>query len=370
MPKPGEQSQSRADSVHGTNAGRIGVLLINMGTPEGTSFREVRSYLREFLWDPRVIEVSRPLWWFILHAIILNTRPQRSGRAYDRIWNRDLDESPLKTITRGQCRGVAMALQDQPGMLVDWAMRYGQPSLGEKIASLQERGCGKILLFPLYPQYSATTTASAQDQAFNVLKTMRWMPALRTVPAFPDHPLYIDALVESLQAHLHALAWEPDLVLASFHGLPQSYVDRGDPYRQHCLETVRRMRRKLAWEPSRLRTVFQSRFGREEWIQPYAEETVRDLAISGVRNLAVITPGFMADCLETLEEIDMELRETFLEHGGQNFTAVPCLNDGPSAVHMLAALVRNELAGWLPPSADAGARISERAAIRDEIPVV
>ena len=367
MLEPGEQFQAGAESVNWTREGRIGVLLINLGTPEGTSFREVRRYLREFLWDRRVIEVSRPLWWFILHAIVLNRRPQRSGEAYARIWNRELDESPLKTITRNQCRSVAAAFQDEPGVVVDWAMRYGLPSLEQKIIKLHEEGCERILLFPLYPQYSATTTATAQDKAFDVLKTMRWQPAVRTVPAFPDYPLYIEALVESLRSHLRHLAWEPDMVLASFHGLPKSYVDCGDPYRQHCLRTARHMAQRLEWDASRFQIVFQSRFGRAEWIQPYAEETVRELAASGVRNLAVITPGFVSDCLETLEEVAIEMKETFLEHGGHNFTVVPCLNDGPWAVRMLVGLIRDELAGWLPPADDNGLDSLDRLTTLDEL---
>ena len=367
MPEPEGRLQTGTDSGNWAHQGRIGVLLINLGTPEGTSFREVRRYLREFLWDRRVIEVSRPLWWFILHGIVLNTRPQRSGKAYARIWNRELDESPLKTITRDQCLKVAAAFRDQPGISVDWAMRYGQPSLEQKIIKLHEEGCERILLFPLYPQYSATTTATAQDKAFDALRTMRWQPAVRMVPAFPDHPLYIEALVESLRSHLRSLTWEPDLVLASFHGLPKSYIDRGDPYRHHCLQTFRCMAQRLEWDSSRLRIGFQSRFGREEWIQPYAEATVQELAASGVRNLAVITPGFVSDCLETLEEVALEMKEMFLEHGGQNFTVVPCLNDGQWAVRMLVGLIRNELAGWLPPADGEGCAVSVRPAARDEL---
>ena len=367
MLEPGERPPVGTDSGNWAHESRIGVLLINLGTPEGTSFREVRRYLREFLWDRRVIEVSRPLWWFILHAIVLNRRPQRSGEAYARIWNRELDESPLKTITRNQCHSVAAAFQDEPGVMVDWAMRYGLPSLEQKIIKLHEEGCERILLFPLYPQYSATTTATAQDKVFDVLKTMRWQPAVRTVPAFPDHPLYIEALVESLRSHLRHWAWEPDMVLASFHGLPKSYTDRGDPYRQHCLQTFRCMAQRLEWDSSRLRIVFQSRFGRTEWIQPYAEETVRELAASGVRNLAVITPGFVSDCLETLDEVAIEMKETFLEHGGHNFTVVPCLNDGPWAVRMLVGLIRDELAGWLPPADDNGLDSLDRLTTPDEL---
>lgn len=370
MSEPGERPRTEALSVNDANQDRIGVLLVNVGTPEGTSFREVRRYLREFLWDRRVIEVSRPVWWFIMNAIILNTRPQRSGRAYARIWNRELDESPLKTITRNQCHNVAAAFGDRAGILVDWAMCYGSPSIEQKIHKLQEEGCGRILLFPLYPQYTATTTAAVQDKAFNILKTMRWQPAIRTVPAFPDHPMYIDALVESLRSYLSRLDWEPDLVLASFHGLPTSYVERGDPYYRHCLRTVQGMVQRLGWDPSRLQAVFQSRFGREEWLQPYAEETVRELAASGVKNLVVITPGFVADCLETLEEVALEMKETFWEHGGHQFGTVPCLNEGQAAVRLLVELVHNELAGWLVPEANLETRLDEQLTPRDALHAV
>ncbi len=335
----------RQDGSAGSQ-GKIGVLLINLGTPEGTTFWPVRRYLREFLWDKRVIEVSRPLWWFILHAIVLNTRPARSGRAYAKIWDWERNESPLKTLTRSQSHKVAAVFRSCPDIAVDWAMRYGLPSIPETIERLHKAGCDRILLFPLYPQYSATTTASVQDKAFDALRAMRWQPAIRTVPAFPDHPLYIEALVHALQAHLEQLPWEPDRVLASFHGLPQSYVDQGDPYYQQCLTTVRRMAVQLGWDHTRLQAVFQSRFGREEWLQPYATDTVQELAQSGVKNLAVITPGFVTDCLETLEEVAMDMQEDFLAHGGQNFTTVPCLNDSDTAVRMLVGLIQNELAGW------------------------
>ena len=366
MLQPGNGPQPETASVNYPNNGRVGVLLVNLGTPEGTSFREVRHYLREFLWDRRVIEVSRPLWWFILHVIVLNTRPRHSGKAYDRIWNRELNESPLKTITRNQCRKVAAAFRDRTDITVDWAMRYGLPSLEQKIVQLHAEGCERVLLFPLYPQYTATTTASVLDKTFDVLKTMRWQPAIRTVPAFPDHPLYIEALAASLQSHLRCLGWEPDLVLASFHGLPKSYVDGGDPYHQHCLRTVRGMMERLGWDSAQLQAVFQSRFGRGEWLQPYAEDTVRELAASGVRNLVVITPGFVSDCLETLEEVAIEMKETFLEHGGYNFAAVPCINDREWSIRMLVGLIRNELAGWLLPTDGEGLDSPERLTIRDE----
>ncbi len=327
--------------------GKIGVLLINLGTPEGTSYWPMRRYLKEFLWDERVIDVPRPLWWFILNCIILTTRPSKSGEAYEQIWNHELDESPLKTITRSQAEKVADALADHPGVMVDWAMRYGLPPIKEKIEKLKEAGCDRVLLFPLYPQYSAATTASVQDKAFDALKDLRWQPAIRTVPAFHDHPVYIDALVDSMTGHLNTLDWTPDLVLASFHGLPQRYLELGDPYHCQCVKTARLMREKLGWEKDKLQVVFQSRFGKEEWLKPYAEDTVRELAQNGTKNLAMIMPAFISDCVETLEEIAIGLKEVFEENGGENFTAVPCLNDSEEGIKVLSALVTNELSGWI-----------------------
>ncbi len=327
--------------------GKIGVLLINLGTPEGTSYWPMRRYLKEFLWDERVIDVPRPIWWFILNCIILTTRPSKSGEAYEQIWSHELNESPLKTITRSQAEKVAGALAGHPGIMVDWAMRYGLPPIKEKIEKLKDAGCDRVLLFPLYPQYSAATTASVQDKAFDALKQLRWQPAIRTVPAFHDHPVYIDALVSSMQAHLGSLDWTPDLVLASFHGLPQRYLDLGDPYHCHCMKTARLMREQLGWEKDKLQVVFQSRFGKEEWLKPYAEDTVRELAQNGTKNLAMIMPAFIADCVETLEEIAIGLKEVFEENGGENFTAIPCLNDSEEGIKVLAALVENELAGWV-----------------------
>ncbi|MCP5083083.1 MAG: ferrochelatase [Alphaproteobacteria bacterium] len=327
--------------------GKIGVLLVNLGTPEGTSYWPMRRYLKEFLSDERVIDVSRPIWWFILNCIILTTRPTKSGEAYKQIWNHELNESPLKTITRSQAEKVADALADHPRIMVDWAMRYGLPPIKEKIERLRDAGCDRVLLFPLYPQYAAATTASVQDKAFDALKLQRWQPAIRTVPAFHDYPVYIDAVVSSMNAHLGTLDWTPDLVLASFHGLPQRYLDLGDPYHCHWMKTARLMREKLGWGKDKLQVVFQSRFGKEEWLKPYAEDTVRDLAKNGTKNLAMIMPAFIADCVETLEEIAIGLKEVFEENGGDNFTAVPCLNDSDDGIKMLAALVENELAGWL-----------------------
>jgi protoporphyrin/coproporphyrin ferrochelatase len=329
---------------------RIGVLLLNLGTPDATDYWSMRRYLKEFLSDERVIDVNPLIWKPLLNLVILTTRPSRSGKAYDAIWNRELDESPLRTITREQCARLAQALgralPDQ-GVVIDWAMRYGNPSTGSVIRRMVEAGCTRLLLFALYPQYAAATTATAYDQAFRALLEERWQPAVRTAPPYFEHPGYIEALARSIERHLAGLSWEPDVVLASFHGLPKRYLMLGDPYHCHCAKTARLLRERLGWDENRLRLTFQSRFGREEWLQPYTDQTVLELARAGVRNLAIVTPGFAADCVETLEEIAIGVRESFLEHGGENFTHVPCLNAADDHIALLADLVRRELAGWI-----------------------
>ncbi len=325
---------------------KIGVLLINLGTPEATSYWAMRRYLKEFLSDRRVIETNRVLWWFILNGVVLSFRPQKSGRNYDKIWNHELNESPLKTITRSQAEKLSQCFSSA-NIVVDWAMRYGSPAIGDRIDKLADAGCERILLFPLYPQYSAATTATALDKAFDAFKAMRRQPALRSVPPYFDDPAYIDALALTLEEHLASLPWKPDLILASYHGLPQSYVEAGDPYYRHCVTTTELLGQRLKLSPETLQIVFQSRFGRTEWLKPYAQDTVEGLPERSVKNLVVIMPGFAADCVETLEEIAIGLRETFLEKGGVNFATVPCLNDHPGSVKMLEAIVRRELAGWL-----------------------
>ncbi len=329
------------------NKGNIGVLLMNLGTPEATSYWPMRRYLKEFLSDRRVIEVNPILWWVILNGIILTFRPQKSGHAYGKIWNKDLNESPLKTITRGQSEKLQESLKDRPEIIVDWAMRYGLPPVSKRIEALKEQGCDRILFVPLYPQYSAATTATALDKCFEALGTMRWQPAIRSVPPYYDHPAYIDALAKSLKDHIKNLAWKPDLILASFHGLPQDYLTKGDPYYCHCMKTARLLREKMKLAPGQLQVVFQSRFGRAEWLQPYAQNTVEGLPAKGIRNLVMIMPGFSADCVETLEEVAIGLDETFKHAGGTNFSAVPCLNDSQHSADMLEVLVRQELLGWI-----------------------
>jgi protoporphyrin/coproporphyrin ferrochelatase len=328
--------------------GRIGVLLVNLGSPEGTDYWSMRRYLKEFLSDRRVIEVWRPLWLTILNLFVLTTRPSKSGHAYSIVWNNERNKGPLVTITRSQAEKLAADLADEGGrIVVDWAMRYGSPSVASRIDALKAAGCDRILVAPLYPQYAAATTATVNDVAFAKLQKMRWQPALRTLPPYHDDPAYIDALATTLTASIARLDFEPELVLASFHGLPRDYLDKGDPYHCQCQKTVRLVRERLGWPAERLRIVFQSRFGRAEWLQPYTDVTLAELAKGGVKRVAVIMPGFSADCLETLEEIAIRGGETFRQNGGEHYAAIPCLNDGPEGMALLKRLVLRELAGWI-----------------------
>jgi ferrochelatase len=327
--------------------GRVGVLIVNLGTPDDTGYWPMRRYLKEFLSDRRVIETNPILWWVILNTMVLRTRPQASGEAYKAIWNKELNESPLRTITRSQSDKLRAALAGHPRVIVDWAMRYGNPSIPSRLTALQEQGCERILLVPLYPQYAAATSATVCDKAFDALKTMRWQPALRVAPPYFDFPPYIEALASSMRQSLAALDFEPEVVVASYHGLPLEYFRKGDPYHCHCAKTTRLLREALGWDDKKLIMTFQSRFGRAEWLQPYTDETLKCLASEGVKRLAVITPGFAADCVETLEEIAMQGREAFEEHGGEKYATLPCLNDSPEGMTMLEAHVRRELQGWL-----------------------
>ncbi len=326
---------------------KIGVLLVNLGTPDGTDYKSMRRYLKEFLTDKRVIEWPKALWYPILFGIVLNTRPKRVGKAYEEIWNNDLDESFLRTYTRNQSEALAELMAKHPEVRIEWAMRYGQPSIPDKLQALKDAGCDRILIFPLYPQYSSTTTATVNDKAFSALMTMRWQPAIRTVPPYHDEPAYVEAIATSIERHLATLDWEPEVVLASFHGIPRSYFLKGDPYHCHCLKTARLVRERLGWSKDRFQATFQSRFGPEEWLQPYTDKTVEALAQSGIKRIAVLNPGFVSDCLETLEEIAGEAKEIFLEHGGEMFTHIPCLNDGPEGMSVIEDLVRRELQGWI-----------------------
>lgn len=327
-------------------SGRVGVLLLNLGTPDGTGYWAMRRYLKEFLSDQRVIELPLWKWWPILNLIILTVRPGRRGKDYAKIWNKERNEGPLKTITRSQAEKLAQLLADDR-IVVDWAMRYANPSTASRIGELQRQGCDRLLLVPLYPQYAAATTATACDEAFRALMRLRWQPAVRVAPAYHDDPVYIDALASSIRGHLATLGFEPEALVASFHGMPQRYLEAGDPYHCQCQKTSRLLREQLGWEPERWHTTFQSRFGSEPWLKPYTIEEVERLAKSGVKRLAIVAPGFSADCLETLEELDMENRAVFLANGGEQFAYVPCLNDSDAGMRVIEVVVRRELMGWL-----------------------
>jgi ferrochelatase len=284
----------------------------------------------------------------VLNLIILPLRPRRRGLDYAKIWNREKNESPLKTVTRSQAEKLASILEPLgKHVAVDWAMRYGNPSIASRLAALADRGCDRILVVPLYPQYAAATTATVCDEAFRFLLTLRRQPSLRVAPPYYNDPVYIEAIASTLETELRRLPVQPDVILASFHGMPKAYVDKGDPYYDQCVETVRLLRERLKLDESRLRLTFQSRFGRAVWLQPYTDATVKSLARQGVKNLAVITPGFSADCLETLEEIAGENAHIFKKNGGENFVHIPCLNDSEPGMLVIWTVVLRELKGWV-----------------------
>jgi protoporphyrin/coproporphyrin ferrochelatase len=326
---------------------RIGVLLVNLGTPDSADTKGVRVYLREFLSDPRVIENQGLFWKLALNAVILQTRPRRKARDYLKIWNTEKNESPLKTITRAQSDKLAAAISDHGQIVVDWAMRYGNPSIRSRIDVLTAQGCDRLLVVPLYPQYSAATSATVCDEVFRVLAGMRAQPTLRVTPPYYDDPDYIEALAVSIDAHLATLPFQPEVIVASFHGMPQAYIDKGDPYQVQCIATTDALRNRMGLDASKLILTFQSRFGFDQWLQPYTDKTVAQLAKDGVRRMAVVTPGFSADCLETLEEIAQENAEIFKHNGGEQFAAIPCLNDSDPGMDVIRQLVLRELQGWI-----------------------
>jgi protoporphyrin/coproporphyrin ferrochelatase len=332
--------------------GGVGVLLVNLGTPDAPTPGAVRRYLAEFLSDPRVVEIPAIAWKPILHGVILRTRPAKSAHAYAQVWTEH--GSPLAAITAAQ----AAALQDRMGdtVRVDWAMRYGNPAIGDRLAALKDAGCDRVLVAPLYPQYSGATTASALDATFAALGAMRWQPALRTLPPYHDNPAYIDALAGDLGAQLAALEFVPEVLLLSFHGMPERTLHLGDPYHCHCRKTARLLSERLAqiFPDLRVETTFQSRFGRAKWLEPATDDVLQAEARAGTRSLAIAAPGFAADCLETLEELAIRGREQFRAAGGQQFAVLSCLNAGQSGMDMLEWLVSRELGGWLSASTQAG----------------
>jgi len=326
----------------------IGVLLVNLGTPDAPTATAVRSYLKQFLTDPRVIERNSLLWKILLNGIILPIRSRRKARDYRSIWNREKDESPFKTITRSQAEKLAGILEPLgKHVIVDWAMRYANPSIASRLQVMVASGCERILVMPLYPQYSAATTATVSDEVFRFLMGQRRQPALRILPAYYDDPYYIEVLASSLQAELKALKFTPDVIVASYHGMPKEYVAKGDPYQSQCVRTTELLRKQLGLDEQKLMMTFQSRFGRAQWLEPYTVNTVRALAKKGVKNIVVLTPGFSADCLETLEEIAVENARAFKRSGGENFATIPCLNDSEAGMLMIWQLAMHELKGWV-----------------------
>jgi protoporphyrin/coproporphyrin ferrochelatase len=344
----GRSATARPADHPAVKSGKIGVLLLNLGTPDGTDYWSMRRYLKEFLSDRRIIEIPRLIWWPILNGIILTTRPSRKGKDYAAIWNNERNEGPLKTFTRAQAEKLGAALAGHPRIIVDWAMRYANPSTASRIQALQEQGCERILLVPLYPQYAAATTATAADQAFRALMKLRWQPAVRVAPAWHDDPVYIQALAQSVRTHITGLGYEPEILFATFHGMPRRCLDLGDPYHCQCMKTARLLREELAWPKDRFVVAFQSLFGKAEWLRPYTDQTVEALAKRGVKSLAMVAPGFTADCLETLEELDVENREIFEKNGGGKFSYIPCLNDSGAGMRVIECIVRRELMGWVP----------------------
>ncbi len=324
---------------------KIGILLINLGTPDQTDYFSMRKYLDEFLSDKRVIEIPSIIWQPILKLIILTVRPNKSGKLYKKIWNYKNEESPLRTYTREQSNMLAKKFQKN--VIVEWAMRYGNPSIRKKIKDLLEKGCTKILFFPLYPQYSATTTASVMDKVYEYLKEIRWQPSIRVVPPFYDDKNYIDTIVYSIKNHVKKLKWKPDVLLCSFHGIPKKYFILGDPYHCHCAKTKRLIEEKVKGIIPSVELSFQSRFGPQEWLKPYMNDKFEELIKKKKKKICVIAPGFVADCLETLEEIRMEGKEDFLKLGGTHFSYIPCLNSEQNSTKMFNNLIKKELSGWI-----------------------
>ncbi len=320
--------------------GKTGVLLTNLGTPNSTSWWDIRRYLKEFLSDRRVIEVNPIVWQIILHLFILTFRPSKTAHAYKKIWRNESNESPLLFFTRSQ----ANKLKDKIGsenIIVDFAMRYGSPSIKSRLNNLKEKGCENIVILPLYPQYAAATTATVCDEVYRSLMQMRWQPSLQIIPHYESDPKYIDALTNSIEKKIKEINWKPDLIISSYHGIPKSYFDKGDPYHCYCHKTTRLIKEKFS--KVEIKLTFQSRFGPQEWLTPYTDKTLEDLPAKGIKNLLVICPGFASDCVETLEEINIQGRESFLQNGGKNFDLIPCLNDSSDHIELFEKLVNKYL---------------------------
>ena len=341
---------SHAPADHpAVTAPKVGVLLANLGTPDHYSYWPMRRYLNEFLSDTRVIDYPKWKWQPLLQTIILTKRPFSSGANYKSIWNEELNESPLMTITKQQTKALAAKMQDAYGgkVMVDYCMRYGNPSTQSKVDAMVKAGCRKILFFPLYPQYAGATSATANDQFFRALMDQTWQPTARVVDPYFEHPQYIEALAQSVERGYAALSEQPDMLVVSYHGMPRRYLMQGDPYHCQCQKTTRLLRERLGWGESRITTTFQSVFGPEEWLKPYTVDHVAELARQGKKKIAVIAPAFSADCIETLEEINEEIRESFEHAGGESFTYIPCLNDDPAHIDALSTVIAENLGGWV-----------------------
>ncbi len=322
------------------NYGKTGVLLVNLGTPNSTSWWDIRKYLKEFLSDRRVIEVNPFLWKIILNLFILNFRPSKTAKAYKKIWMEKENISPLRYYTEMQKKKLNEKIENK-NIIIDYAMRYGSPSINSKMNNLQKEGCENIIILPLYPQYAAATTATVCDEVYRTLMKMRWQPSLQIIPHYDSEPLYIEALVKSLNKKISEINWKPDLIIASYHGIPKTYFEKGDPYHCYCQKTSRLLSEKFTSIP--IKTTFQSRFGPQEWLQPYTDKTFESLAKEGKENLLVICPGFSSDCVETLEEILIQGKETFINFGGKNFDLVPCLNDNVDHISLFEYLINKQI---------------------------
>ncbi len=316
--------------------GKSGVLLVNLGTPDSTGWWDIRKYLKEFLSDKRVIEVNPIIWKVILNLFILTFRPSKTAHAYKKIWRKESNESPLLYFTRCQTQKLKERIANE-NLIVDFAMRYGNPSIKSKLNFLKDSGCENIIVLPLYPQYAAATTATVCDEVYRTLMNMRWQPSLQVIPHYESEPYYINALIKSIERKVETISWKPDLIISSYHRIPKKYFDKGDPYHCYCQKTTRLMKEKYSYID--IQTTFQSRFGPQEWLTPYTDKTLEGLPAKGIKNLLVICPGFASDCVETLEEIDIQGRESFLSSGGKNFDLIPCLNDNEDHIDLIEKLV-------------------------------
>ena len=319
------------------NFGKTGILIVNLGTPDSTSWWDIRKYLKEFLSDRRVIEVNPIIWQIILNLFILTFRPSKTAHAYKKIWRKDTNESPLLYFTRNQAEKLRSRIGNE-NLIVDFAMRYGNPSIKVKLQELKDLGCENIVILPLYPQYAAATTATVCDEVYRSLMKMRWQPSLQVIPHYESEPDYINALINSIEQKVKSINWKPDLIISSYHGIPKKYFDKGDPYHCYCQKTTRLMKEK--YKLINIETTFQSRFGPQEWLTPYTDKTLESLPNKGIKNVLVICPGFASDCVETLEEINIQGRESFISNGGKNFDLIPCLNDTDEQIKLFEKLVK------------------------------